>query len=70
MPIYVSKTHYVIDVNGIELGEGYNNVSMMIPPKTSKTVPIIFDIKTQKLKDWWVFELAEMKFSFETHMLE
>ncbi len=97
VPIYVSKTHYVIDVNGIELGEGYNNVSMMIPPKTSKTVPIIFDIKTQKLKDWWVshikngeksvvlvkikpyveigkhkyeFELAEMKFSFETHMLE
>ncbi len=54
VPLLFTKMHYEIKANGIVIGEGYTNVSTVIPPKSTAEVPIVLTIKTPKLKDWWI----------------
>jgi len=97
VPLYLKRMHYIITVNDIVLGEGYTDVNEIVQPKSSAEIPVILNIQTQKIKDWWIshirngeksevsikirqyveidkkkfeFEMDEMKFNFETHILE
>ncbi len=38
VPLLFTKMHYVIKANGIVIGEGYTNVSTVIPPKSTAEV--------------------------------
>ncbi len=57
LPLVLTKTHYSVRANGISIGDGYTNVSTIIPPKSESEVPIVISIKTERLKDWWVSHL-------------
>lgn len=59
IPLYLSKMNYEITANGIVLGEGYTNVDRIVQPKSSADVPAIFNIQTEKIRDWWVSHIRK-----------
>jgi len=57
IPIVITKMKYVIKANGIVIGEGYENETTVIPPKSTADVKFVTRIKNEKIRDWWISHL-------------
>ena len=54
IPIPMIRLYYLIEMNGIKVGEGESESSTVIQPNSEATLTLVTKIETDKLDDWWV----------------
>ncbi len=54
IPIPITKFHYSVEMNGIKLAEGVNNVETVIKPKSDVTLTLVTKLDNKMLDEWWV----------------
>ncbi len=54
IPIPVTGFQYLVEMNGIKVGEGRSEVNAVIPPKSDATLTFITKLDNKKLDEWWV----------------
>ncbi len=53
-PLPITKVHYIVDMNGIRVADGYSEVATIIPPNSEATIPLKTLINNEKMIEWWV----------------
>jgi len=54
IPIPITKFYYSVEMNGIKLAEGVNNVETVIKPKSDVTLTLVTKLDNKMLDEWWV----------------
>ena len=54
IPIPITKFYYSVEMNGIKLAEGVNNVGTVIKPKSDVTLTLVTKLDNKMLDEWWV----------------
>ena len=54
IPVPITKFYYSVEMNGIKLAEGFNNVETVIKPKSDATLTLVTKLNNKMLDEWWV----------------
>ena len=54
IPIPITKFYYSVEMNGIKLAEGVNNVRTVIEPKSDVTLTLVTKLDNKMLDEWWI----------------
>ena len=54
IPIPIIGFQYLVEMNGIKVGDGRSDINTIIPPKSDATVTFITKLDNKKLAEWWV----------------
>jgi len=54
VPVPVSKLSYVVEMNGVVVGEGSVGERTLVSPDSTETIPANFAIDNSRLDEWWV----------------
>lgn len=54
IPVTLTKFSYLVEMNGIRVGEGSDNLKTVIQPKSEKTITFVTRIENSKLNAWWI----------------
>ncbi|MCD6099003.1 MAG: LEA type 2 family protein, partial [Candidatus Marinimicrobia bacterium] len=54
IPVPITKLRYLVEMNGIRIAEGSNNVATIIQPKSDATLTFVTKLDNRMLDEWWV----------------
>ncbi len=54
IPIPITRFNYLLEMNGIAVAEGSNNVSTILKPNADAKLRLVTEINNKMLEKWWV----------------
>lgn len=54
IPVTITKLNYLVEMNGIKIGEGSSDVATIIQPKSGATLTFATKLDNKMLDEWWV----------------
>lgn len=54
IPVPITKFYYLVEMNGIKIGEGLSNIASIIQPKSDATLTFVTKLDNKMLDEWWI----------------